>query len=575
MIDTKQQILAAIEDGAIAKALSTPLSTEEIDALVEKANTDPGLPFESQTLARIAATKRADLATFMRLRARLKGAKISVSELDKALNGGEAASGEDDGGQGRVIVFPEIELWPDPVDGAALLVEIVAQLERHVMLPREAATAIALWIMHAHCFDAFTISPRLVITSPEKRCGKTTLLRVIQALVPKPLAAANITAAAMFRTIEKHRPTLLIDEADTFLPDNEELRGVINSGHEREGQVIRLVGEDFEPSAFSTFCPTVIAAIGNLPGTIDDRSITIAMRRRLASESIVPFRSDRAGHLHELARKAARWDANHEYALREADPDMPEALHDRACDNWRGPLAISDLAGGDWPQKARSAAQTLSTQGSDQDEQSRGVILLADIRRVFDERLKKGGKDADRISSTDLVFNLVGLTDRPWATWSRGRQITPATAARMLKTFGIVPNTIKLADGKQPNGYKRCQFDDSFGRYLSHSPDTLSQSSPGSQTPTKPGISGQFQSSPRGVSGELPKPAQAFEKYGVGEPRELSTPPIGSWDRNGHSEELIDDLLDRIQKKSASLSEAASAIGDGADLGRREDHDGE
>jgi hypothetical protein len=112
-------------------------------------------------------------------------------------------------------------------------------------------------------------------------------------------------------------------------------------------------------------------------------------------------------------------------------------------------------------------------------------MLLADIRGLFDERLKKGGKDADRISSTDLVFNLVGLTDRPWATWSRGRPITPATAARLLKTFGIAPNTIKLADGKQPNGYKRSQFDDAFGRYLSHSPDSPVQSSPCSPTPTR------------------------------------------------------------------------------------------
>jgi hypothetical protein len=241
-----------------------------------------------------------------------------------------------------------------------LLFEIAAQLERHVMLPHEAAVAVALWIMHAYCFDAFTISPRLVITSPEKRCGKTTLLRVVQALVPKSLAAATLPPP---RCSARSRSIGLIDEADTFLPDNEELRGVINSGHEREGRVIRLVGEDFEPSAFSTFCPTVIAAIGSLPGTIDDRGITIAMRRRLASESIVPFRSDRAGHLHELASKAARWVADHEYALRDADPDTPEALHDRACDNWRPLLAIADLAGGDWPQKVRSAAQTLSTQG--------------------------------------------------------------------------------------------------------------------------------------------------------------------------------------------------------------------
>ena len=385
-----------MKNGSIADKLFTQLTAEEINSLVERAKTDPGSPFESETINRIAATKSADLPAFMRLRQRLKDVKISVSELDKALDKvivkGDAAEDEDEGGQGRAITFPEIEPSPHPVDGATLLDDIVAQIQRHVMLPHEGAVAVTLWIMHAYCVDSFRISPRLVISSPEKRCGKTTLLRVVQALVPKPLPAANITAAAMFRTIEKYQPTLLIDEADTFLRDNEELRGVINSGHEHDGAVIRLVGDDHEPRSFSTYCPTVIAAIGNVPGTIDDRAITIGMRRRLPGESIERFRMDRADHLHGLARKMARFVADHEYALRDADPDMPDALHDRARDNWRGCLAIADLAGGDWPQKARAAAQTLSTQGGEQDEQSVAVMLLADIKRIFDGKERRAAK---------------------------------------------------------------------------------------------------------------------------------------------------------------------------------------
>lgn len=509
MTETKQDILDSIADGSIGDQLFTPLSAAEVDALVEKAKADPGAPFEGPMIARIAALKRADLPTFMRARERLKTAKIKVSELDKALAASDGTyDGPDDGpdeggGQGRAIRFQEIEPWAAPVEGAALLDELVAQILRHVRLPREAAVAVALWIVHAHCFHVFAISPQLAITSPEKRCGKTTLLRVVQALVAKPLAAANITPAAMFRTIEKYRPTLLIDEADTFLPDNEELRGIINSGHERDGQAIRLVGEDHEPRAFSTFCPTVIAAIGSLPGTIDDRSVTVAMRRRLASETIVRFRSDRAGHLHELARKAARWVADHERELCVADPDMPEALHDRARDNWRGPMAIADLAGGDWPHAARAASEALSANSAEQDEQSRGVMLLGDILRVFDGRLRKGGKAADRVSSTDLVADLVALVDRPWLTWSRGKPITAAAVARQLKTFGIVPNTIKLSDGKQPNGYKRSQFADAFARYLPQPPGTPVQGSPSSPTSTNPGVSEQCQTSPRRESGEV------------------------------------------------------------------------
>ena len=78
--------------------------------------------------------------------------------------------------------------------------------------------------------------------------------------------------------------------------------------------------------------------------------------------------------------------------------------------------------------------------------------------------------DSDRISSTGLVNALVALTDRPWATWSRGKPISAAAVARLLKDFSIFPNTIKLSNRKQPNGYKRSQFDDAFARYLSQPP---------------------------------------------------------------------------------------------------------
>jgi putative DNA primase/helicase len=545
--DTRDDILAGIEDGSIGDRLFTPLTDAEVDVLVETSKMDAGAPFESEAIARLAAKKREDLPGFMRARARLKDAKIKVVDLDKVLAAFGAA--DEGGGQGQAIKFPGIEPWPKPVDAATLLDEIVAQIERYVVLPHEAACAVALWILHAYCFDVFNISARLVIASPEKRCGKTTLLRLIEALVPKPLAAANITPAAMFRTIEKHRPTLLIDEADTFLPENEELRGIINSGHERRGQVIRLVGDDHEPSAFSTFCPTVIAAIGSVPGTIEDRAVMIALRRRLRGEAVEGFRIDRADHLDELKQRAARWAADHARALGHADPDMPEALHDRAQDNWRPLLAIADLARWDWPQRARWAAQALSAQTGDQAEQSRGVLLLTDIRQVFDNQAKAGGKDAGRISSTDLVFTLTGLPDCPWATWSRGKPITPASVARLLKTFRIVPNTIKLANGKQPNGYKRSQFDDAFARYLGPSSSSAASSSPSSPIPSASGVSERSQSSPQASGGEVSKPSHPPAKQGAGEGGELSNPnrrlPCGDDRQADLPPEFLPPLMER------------------------------
>ena len=290
MADQDADTLAAIASGSIADILSTPLTEVEMDDLVAKAGTDPGAPFDSINVARMLATRNASLADFERLRSRLRGQGVRVSVLDKQLPL-DHAGGKHEKGQGRPILFPDIDPWDTPVDGASLLDGIKTQVQRYVVLHEASAIAIALWIVHTYCFHAFEFSPRLAITSPEKRCGKTTLLGVVEAMVSKPLSASNITAAAIFRTVEDCRPTLLIDEADTFLPDNEELRGVLNSGHKCTGNIIRLVGDDHKPRQFATFCPTAIAAIGTLPGTIEDRAVIVRLRRRLQHEPAAPLRS--------------------------------------------------------------------------------------------------------------------------------------------------------------------------------------------------------------------------------------------------------------------------------------------
>ena len=262
---------------------------------------------------------------------------------------------EDDGRQGRSISLPEPEPWPTPIDGAALLDGIAEAIGRYVIMSDHARFATALWVVHTFLLDCFGITPRLAVRSPMKRCGKTTLLDVISRLVLRPLPTGSVTAAALFRVVEGYRPTLLVDEADTFLSEADELRGVLNSGHRKGGQVVRTVGDDHEPRAFSTFAAVTIAIIGNLPDTLADRSVTVDLKRRMPSEKVASFRFDRVGHLDVLARQAARWAQDHAGTIAAADPEMP-GIHNREADNWAPLLAIADAAGGAWPERARAAA---------------------------------------------------------------------------------------------------------------------------------------------------------------------------------------------------------------------------
>jgi hypothetical protein len=362
------------------------------------------------------------------------------------------------GSLGHDVVLPEPQPCEHPVDGAALLDEIVYAIQRYVVLPDHAARACACWMLHTFLTEQFLFSPRLSISSPTKGCGKTTLLDVVSRLVLRPLMASNVTPAAVFRVIEKYKPCLLIDEADTFLGVDNELRGVLNSGHRKGGAVLRVTGDDLEPRQFATFGPCAIALIGTLPSTLADRSIPIELNRRRPNERVESYRPDRAGHLDQLARQAARWARDNAIAVGAADPEMPQEVTNRARDNWGVPKAIASVVGGKWPGYIDEAAKAAQARVGD--ETSKLEQLLGDIRAVGFR-----GNESE-VGSADLVQRLIELEGRPWAEQGRSRKpLTQNALARLLKPLGIGPENVGPENGRT-RGYKRKQFEDAFERYL-------------------------------------------------------------------------------------------------------------
>lgn len=363
------------------------------------------------------------------------------------------------------LVLADPDPWPEPVDGDELLGEIAATVRRYLSASEEVFSTVALWVIYSHAFDLFDVSPLLAVVSPEKRCGKTTLLTLLNALVPRPLAIANITPAALFRTVEKYRPTLLIDEADSFAKDNDELRGILNSGHRRAtAYVIRTSGDEHEPRRFTTWAPKAIALIGSLPDTLEDRAIPTRLQRKRPQDKTERLRLDRLGELEHLRQKAARWVADMSDSLRTSDPDIPaEIINDRARDNWRPLIAIADAAGGDWPARARAVAVSLSSVAPD--TESIKVLLLRDLKALFDEY-------GERVESETLVDALVEIEGHPWAEGKNGRPLTKTGLARLLRPFKITPD--KWREGnKTVRGYLRADFEESFARYLdSQTPQT-------------------------------------------------------------------------------------------------------
>ncbi len=193
--------------------------------------------------------------------------------------------------------------WPPK----EVLDEVCTAIRRFVWMKPSYYRAVALWIVLTYLHDAVDILPILLVTSPEEDCGKSTLLKLILYLSNRPIPASNISAAAIYRTIGDNHPTLILDEADTYLKEDEAMRGVINSGHERQlAYVIRVVNDKGETGQFSTWCPKAIAMIGQPKRTILSRSIPVRLERKPKGTKTEKLKSGHKLEFEDLRRKISR-----------------------------------------------------------------------------------------------------------------------------------------------------------------------------------------------------------------------------------------------------------------------------
>ena len=358
----------------------------------------------------------------------------------------------------------KVTAFQDPVDPAALLTDILAIIRRHVVIDQTQAVAITLWVAMTWFMPCINIAPLLIITAPERACGKSQLLSIVLRLVFRGLSAANTSAPFLFRAIEAWQPTVLIDEADTFIRENAEIKGMINAGHTRESAYVgRAVAKDgdFEPTMFCVWAPKALAGIAlekHLSDATMSRGIIAAMRRKLPTEQITRLRHADTATFDVLASQLARFALDYTAQVSNARPALPDELSDRSQDNWEPLLAIAGCAGKEWLSEAVAAALALSK--SIDEAASPGNELLADIQEVFTAH------GESKISSADLIQALVAESESPWATYNRGRPLTPRQLSKMLSAYDIKSKTVRMGRFETPKGYDRDQFSDAFSRYL-------------------------------------------------------------------------------------------------------------
>jgi hypothetical protein len=367
--------------------------------------------------------------------------------------------------KGKPSDFVDPDPWPDPVRGDQLLDELVVLIQKHIVTEDHCKVAVALWVVLSYLLDEVDVMPLLGIISPEKRCGKSRLLSLLLKLVRRPIPGVSLSAATVYRAIEKWHPTLLVDEADGVLKDakghdNLELRSVINSGHTRDlAYVNRCVGESHDVQRFSTWAPKAIALIGRMPDSMMDRSIPIPLKRKTKAETVTRIRETTETVFGELRSKIVRFCQDFGAQIGQLMPKLPAGLNDRAEDCWLPLLAIADVAGAKWPQEARNAALALSADTDD--AETFATKLLKALKQDFaDEREDHPGG----FQVSQAICNHLNLNDEaPWASFKD--KLTPVLLGKNLNRYKIKSDR-RFLNGQLQRGWEWDKLKPIFDRYL-------------------------------------------------------------------------------------------------------------
>lgn len=350
----------------------------------------------------------------------------------------------------------EPDPWLEPVFACDLLHALVAFLRRHSRLDETGARVVALWIAQCWCIEWAELSPRLAITSAASVAGRSALLRLISALVPRPLLVARTAVKPLLTLIDVAHPTVLLDDADQWVFSDHRLCDVVTTGYIRDAVHLNPVYGAFEPLAHSSFTPCVYTCVGQPPAALARRSITVALAPPLPGETRQPTVIDKlVVECERLSAQLARWVRDSGAAVITHESTVPDGLSRAQTQNWRPLFAIANAAGNGWPERAGAAAQEIGSCDSDRDI---GIELLTDIRPLV--------ASADRVTSSDLVRSLLKDEERPWQRLPNGRKLDVRSLAKSLVPFGVRPRVMRIEGHAFARGYHAADFVEAFARYL-------------------------------------------------------------------------------------------------------------
>jgi putative DNA primase/helicase len=345
----------------------------------------------------------------------------------------------------------ELTPWDEPVPTAELLNAIEVKFSRYVVASKAVVTASTLWTAFTWVIELAVHAPKLCFHFPEPASGKTTALNVLRWMVQRPYMAVEATGAATYRIVDRLKPTLLLDEADTLFDRSTVLAHIINASWTSGGQKIPRVGLRGEVIEFDPYSTQAIGMKGlNMPGTTSSRTILCMLWPKLPSEEVEDFSYVDDDEFKAIRRKLLRWSVDNAVSLREAKPMTAPGFNNRIRMNFHLLFAIADLASGEWPKRAREAALELM---KDQVESSEGMKAICAMDELLEHR--------EKITSAEVIKTLAADPTSEWSNFRGKGPISQTQFAALLKPYGIRPVKVHPT-----NGYRKSQFADVFARLL-------------------------------------------------------------------------------------------------------------
>jgi hypothetical protein len=310
-------------------------------------------------------------------------------------------------------------------------------LRHFIVLPPDLLLVVSAWVMAAWLMDIWDRFPHLAITSPEKRCGKTRLLALLELLVPNPCSTCNITLAALCRVVELERATILYDEAPLgqgVAGFTNGMRDLLNAGIDRNATV-RRADSGGGVRKYSIYSPKVIALVGKLDSILADRCLPVDLERKTNADFVERYYSQFVEPIGKaLHDELEKWATSNANQVAEVYRDiLPFPINNDRMAELLMPLqAVLQVAAPELLEILESYAVGLDEREGD--TMSPGVELLVACREILTEN--RTVMATGFVPTKMLLKSLLQRDWEPWCHW-KGREMTTHALCNLLRPFSI------------------------------------------------------------------------------------------------------------------------------------------